>query len=362
MMENKIYYRISPEVLKGDVFRKTYFGESGTNEFGLYSGMTKVLSGNTNQTSFLTGLTIPIFLTQSYNDIGFYSEFDGLIEQKDVITNFLYSGYNPFNLYQVVLYNTSAKLTKNFLNFSTYTVDWGDGTPNEILTTVSLNHTYNISGSYTITLSGTNTFGITTIQKPISIPLSGVTIDNPNGTISYTPLGGNWPSQTVTLDTIFQGDSDNTISAQTSNNFTTVPFVLSGFTKSKLSELRRYGTQKYTVGYQFFKRNGFFGQIDDITPEYTAYTIENITYLDFPNGKTFFVVNSSGITDNMIIASAITKNEYLLDFVMSPEVQADVFIERGKYSAFESLERLGEIDNTGDMVSYGYGFFKINKT
>jgi hypothetical protein len=102
------------------------------------------------------------------------------------------------------------------------------------------------------------------------------------------------------------------------------------------------------------------GQIDSITNEYTSYTINNISYFDFPNGKTFFVVSSSGITDSMIVSSAITKNEYLLDFVMSPEIQADVFVERGKYSPFESLERLGEVDNTGDMVRYGYGFFKIN--
>ena len=152
--------------------------------------------------------------------------------------------------------------------------------------------------------------------------------------MTYLPMGGSWPTQTVNLETIFQGDSDNSISAQTSDNFTTVPFTISGFTKSKLSELRRYGSQKYTVGYQFFKNNNLFGQIDSITNDYTAYTIDNITYFDFPNGKTFFVINSSGITDTMIVSSAITKNELLLDFVMDPQIQADVFVDRGKYSPF----------------------------
>jgi hypothetical protein len=362
MNENKLYIRISPEVLKGDLFSKTYFGENGVNNFGQYSGMSYVLSGGTNGTSLLTGLTIPIMFTQSYNDVGFYSDFDGLVEQKDVINNFLYSGYNPFNLYQVRLLNTSAKKTKRFLNLSNYKVDWGDGSPIETMSNVSLDHTYNVSGKYTISLSGSNPFGVTLTQKPISIPLSGVTVDNPNGTITYTPIGGNWPTQTISLDTIFQGDSDNTVSAQTSDNYTNTPFVISGFTKSKISELRRYGPQKYTVGYQFFKNNNLLGQINSITNEYTAYTIDNISYFDFPNGTTLFILSSSGITEDMIVSSAITKNEYLLDFVMSPEVQADVFVERGKYSPFESLERLGEVDNTGDMVRYGYGFFKINTT
>lgn len=360
MIEKKLYYKISPEVLKSDIFKETYTGDTGVNEFGLYSGMSYVLSGNTNGTSFLTGLTIPIFLTQTYNDIGFYSEFDGLVEQKDVLTNFLFSGYNQFNLYQVRLLNTSAKFTKTFLNSSTYQIDWGDGSPIENMTNVTIDHTYIDDGLYTITMSGSNSFGNTIIQKPINVPLSGVTVTNPNGVITYTPNGGNWPSQPVVLETIFQGDNDNTISAQTSNNFTTVPFIISGFTISKINQLRRYGSEPYTVGYQFFKNNNLLGQIDSMSDEYTAYTIDNISYFDFPNGKTYYILSSSGITDNMIVASAITKNEYLLDFVMSPEVQADVFIERGKYSAFESLERLGEIDNTGDMVNYGYGFFKIN--
>ena len=361
---NEIRYSIvvSPENLNRDIFTESFSGDSGLDIFGIYSGFSQVLSGGTNGTSLLTGLTIPIMFTQSYNDVGFYSDFDGLVEQKDVINNFLYSGYNPFNLYQVRLLTTSAKKTKRFLNLSNYKVDWGDGSPIETMSNVSLDHTYNVSGKYTISLSGSNPFGVTLTQKPISIPLSGVTVDNPNGTITYTPIGGNWPTQTISLDTIFQGDSDNTVSAQTSDNYTNTPFVISGFTKSKISELRRYGPQKYTVGYQFFKNNNLLGQINSITNEYTAYTIDNISYFDFPNGTTLFILSSSGITEDMIVSSAITKNEYLLDFVMSPEVQADVFVERGKYSPFESLERLGEVDNTGDMVRYGYGFFKINTT
>jgi hypothetical protein len=128
-----------------------------------------------------------------------------------------------------------------------------------------------------------------------------------------------------------------------------------------LLDLKRYGPNPYTVGYVFSKNNQVFGQINTMTPDFTGYTINNIDYYDLSNGKTFYVVNSSGITANDIVASAITKNEYLLDFVMAPEVQSDVFIERGKYTAFEQLQRLGEVDNIGDMERYGYGFFKINR-
>jgi hypothetical protein len=361
MIEKKIYYRISPEVLKGDVLTKSFSGETNVNLFGSYTGMTYILSGGTGGTSLLTGLTIPILLTQTYNDVGVYNVFDGLITQKDVITNFILSAYNQNNLYQVRLYNTSENEKKSFLKISNHFVDWGDGTPVESVSKTK-NHTYSYNGEFVISFSGFNTFGLTVIQKKISIPLSGVTVNNPNGTITYTPIGGNWPSSTTVLDTIFQGDNNNQVSAQTSDNFVNVPFNISGFTNSKLNELKRYGSTKFSIGYQFFKNNNFYGQIDSISPDYTAYTINNINYIDLPNGKTFYVVSTSGITNDMIVSSAITKNEYLLDFVMDPEIQSDVFIERGKYSVFESLQRLGEVDNTGDLTTYGYGYFKINKT
>jgi len=361
MIEQKLYFRISPEVLKHDVVPKTYSGDTAINNFGFYSGMSEIFSGGTGGTSLLTGLTIPILLTQSYNDIGVYSEFDGLTNQLNSITNFLYSGYNQFNLYQVRLFNTSDKNTINFLDTTTYFVDWGDGTQIDNLTDF-VDHTYFTNGNYTITFSANSNFGVTIVEKPITIPLVNATVQNPNGTITYTPKGGSWPSSTIVLDTIFQGDNNNQVSSQVSSNFVTVPFSISGFTKSRLNELKRYGSSKFTIGYQFFKNNDFFGQVDNITPDYTSYTINNVTYIDFPNGSTFYVINSSGITQDMIVSSAITKNEYLLDFVMSPEIQSNVFIERGKYSGYESLERLGEVDNIGDLTLYGYGYFKINKT
>jgi hypothetical protein len=71
-------------------------------------------------------------------------------------------------------------------------------------------------------------------------------------------------------------------------------------------------------------------------------------------------MNSNGLTANDFDTSMIVKNEQLLDFVMAPQIQTDVYVERGKYSAFESIERLGEVDNIGDLERYGYGFFKIN--
>jgi hypothetical protein len=63
----------------------------------------------------------------------------------------------------------------------------------------------------------------------------------------------------------------------------------------------------------------------------------------------------------MVICSAITKNEVLLNVIDEPEVQSNIFIERGKLSGLERLERMGEIDSLGDLEKYGYGFFNVIK-
>lgn len=353
---------VSPENIVSDIFTKTYSGDTGLQTFGVYSGMSYILSGGTGGTSLLTGLTIPIMLTQTMNDIGFYSEFDGLLLQKDVLTNLLFSA-NTLSPYDVHFYNTSGDIEISFINLSNYFVDWGDGSPIQQVSNQPINHLYPTTPSaYTITFSGQNTFGTTVIQKPIFVPLTGVTITNLQGNFTFTPQGGMWSGIPISYDFIATGDSQNNVASQISSSHTTVPFPVSGFTKSKLTEVKRYGPNPYTIGYTFIKNGVPYGQINSITPTFTSYTINDITYYDFSNGQTLYLLQSSGFTQNDLLFSAITKNEYLLDFVMDPEVQSNVYIERGKYTAFEPLQRLNEVDNIGDMVRYGYGYYKINET
>ena len=294
MESEKFSIKISPEVLATDLFASVYTAstiydlpQNGvptsstpftaiTQDYVVYSGMSDILSGGTNGTSLLTGLTIPVFFTQTYNDIGYYSEFDGLMYQKDIITNFLYSGDDTTNLFSVSLYNTSGDFTESYLDFTTFTVDWGDGTTPQLLSSTQQNHVYLNSGDYVITLSGANPWGVTTVSKPITLPLVGAFVPNPNGTIVFTPQGGNWGNTPISSDYIFPLDSINNATYQASSNWTTVPFTVSGYTKSKIQDLRRYGPNPYTVGYVFTKNNQVYGQIDLIQNGITGYTIENI--------------------------------------------------------------------------------------
>ncbi len=363
MKLEKINILLSPETLSLNL--SSFFNDSidgvGRTEF-VYSGISEIISGGTNGFSLLEDITIPILFTESYNDVGIYSEFDGFLNQENINNNFLYSGTNLFNLNYVTLYNTSGDFNDGYLEFTTFYINWGDGTLTEAMSSKTISHEYVGSGNYTISLSGNNPWGLTIIEKPITIPITNPTIPNINGEIFFIPQQGNWSNTILNYKYIYDLDSNNNVNYQSSSGWTSTPFNISGFTKSRLNELRRWGSEPYSVGYIFTKNNQEFGKIISSCPEYIHYYIDGINYYDLINGKTLYLVDSYGLTPDIITSLPIVKDELLLDFVMNPEIQSNVYIERGKYSAFESLHRLGEVDNIGDLTRYGYGYYKINKT
>ena len=355
------YYRIiiSPETIKGDLSTVYYKGQP----VGVYSAMTQVVSAGPNGSSTLTGLTVPILIRQTSIDGGYYSPFDGAIMQQDVVTNFLFSSTTT-NPYTYNVYNTSNQFQK-FLNLSSYSVDWGDGSPRQTITNYapnSINHTYPTGpNKYTIQLRQRNPWGTILVEKEVTVPYVNVPITNPKGTVFFTSNIGAWSATPISYDYIFSSDAKNSVSAQTSNNYVTVPFTISGVSKSRLTELEQYGPIPYKVGVPIIKNGQIYGAVTTIAPVYTAYTIQEVNYYDYADGTTLFFEQSSGLTENNIQAVAITKDEALIKVIDQPQIQTNVFVERGKNSAYERIQRLGEVDNLGDLINYGYGFFNVEK-
>jgi hypothetical protein len=325
--------------------------------------MTQVVSSGVNGSSILTGLTIPILIKQSAVDAGYYSPFDGAVLQKDVVSNFIFSSTTE-NPYVYNVYNTSDEFQK-FLDLSSYRINWGDNSPIQTITNYapnSISHTYPIQNrKYTITLEQVNPWGITKVQKTITTPFSDVQIFNPQGEAFFAPSTGNWIGTSVSYDYIFSGDAVNEVLPQTSFNYVTVPYTVSGFTKSSLTELSLYGPVQYQVGTPVIKNGQIWGVISDMNDIFTAYTINNVNYFDYIDGTTIFFEQSSGFTENNLTAVPITKDEVLLKVIDQAQVQTNIFIERGKNSAFERIQRLGEVDNLGDLISYGYNFYNVVK-
>lgn len=362
MNEDKYYIRISPEVIQNDIFSACYCNIDGeTESTNIYSGMTDLLSGGTSGNSMLN-ITIPLLFRQIAVDCGYYSVFDGALLQADVVKNFVFSAITSYpNRYY--FYNTSEILYKNYLELSTMTVDWGDGSAPISIGTVSPNyiyHDYASNGVYTITLSQKNPWGINTVKKTVTVPFTGTTIPNPNGTAYFIPNVGSWSATSFSYDYIFSGDSTNDIYDAISSTYVTTPFIVSGYTNSRITELKLYGATKYQLGTMVYTvDNQPYGLITSITPEYTGYTVDTINYIDFTDGTTVYFVESSGLIPEWMVGQPIVKDEALLNVVSPPEVQSDIFIERGKNSALERIQRLGEVDNIGEMVTYGYGFFNF---
>jgi hypothetical protein len=350
---------VSPENIERDL---SVVNSNGIS-VGVYSGMSQIVSGNTYGTSLLTGLTVNILLTQSAVDAGYYTPFDGAVMQKDVVSNFIFSSTTS-DQYRVYVYNTSSEFQK-FLDLSKYVINWGDGSQLQAVTTYtpnSISHVYpSANKTYTITLTQTNPWGVVKVQKNVTLPYSAVTIYNQQGTAYFTPAGGNWFGTPVSYDYIFSGDAVNVVSAQTTNNFEQVPFIVSGVTTSRVTELALYGNPKYQVGVPVIKNGEIWGVITNMSVIYTAYTITGINFYDYADGTSIFFQESSGFTDSNLTAVPITKLESLLKVMDQPQIQTDVFLERGKNSAYERVQRLGEVDNLGDLLNYGYGFFNVQK-
>jgi hypothetical protein len=381
MTDKNYSIKISPGVISGDIFKVNYNGATitgtsyvkeccvlkskpieikVTGSTYVYSSMTQVLSGGTGGSSLLTGLTIPILLTENTVDVGYYSVFDGMVLQKDTMLNFLFSATTLYP-YRVYFYNTSDVEFKKYLQFSTYKVDWGDGSePQPITSTAQIHHDYTYTGETQITLTGLSPWGTNTITKTVNLPFTGTTIDNPNGEAFFTPMGGNWSDILVPYEYIFSGDSNCDSTTQDITQFTTVPFLITGYTISSLTDLKQYGPIPYTTD-TITGNIGFIGRYLGVFDNglYTAYTINDITYYDYNNGTTLFIAESSGLTTDTVVCQPIVKNELLLGIIDEAEVQSNVFIERGKNSALESIERLGEVNNIGSLEKYGYKFFNI---
>jgi len=90
-----------------------------------------------------------------------------------------------------------------------------------------------------------------------------------------------------------------------------------------------------------------------------------VTYEDgvtFNIPLTEFRIRGEGINETNIALSALTKEEYLFGIISKPEVQNDVFIDRGVTSVFEAHLKLSEIKNMAELINYNNGYYNITKT
>jgi hypothetical protein len=348
--------QISPGFLISDIIQETY----NSNSFGVYSGMSYVLSGGTNGSSLLTGLTIPFLLKQDFQDVGYYSVFDGNVAQINVSENFIFIK-NPdnSNLNSIRVYNTSENSNINYLSTSYFQISWGDGSAIEILDSTNqyFDHNYADNGTYTIILTHITSFGQIVVEKDITLPYGVSEIDNIYGTVTFQNQTGNWSNSPSQIN--FYTSADTTSDAEI--QIVSLPYTVSGQTKSKLGDIKTYGGFPQ-VGTFVPIDGGGTGRITDITTSYTAYTINDLDYIDYSNGTSIFKFYSSGLTESQIEYLPIVKSEVYLNIIDQTQILSNVFVERGKNSALENFRRIGEVRTLSGLEEYGYKFFNVIKT
>lgn len=174
--------------------------------------------------------------------------------------------------------------------------------------------------------------------------------------------------------------------------------TVTGLTESRIDELKSYdrlneykvGFDMYTETYNNYKNillNGVsrvhsmgepriyvFDSIDDGNIG-TDKQIYGIKYLEYTGTSRNVVIDNIQMTINLnsfsytsegwnetnTSLSAITREEYLFGITTPPEVQSDVFIDRGQTSVLDMHFRLSEIKDLGELARYGNGFYKLKR-
>lgn len=76
---------------------------------------------------------------------------------------------------------------------------------------------------------------------------------------------------------------------------------------------------------------------------------------------TNFRAIGEGWNETTVSLSALTKEEYLFGIISRPEVQSDVFIDRGITTVMDRHLRFSEIKNLESLINYGNGYYKLTR-
>ena len=96
--------------------------------------------------------------------------------------------------------------------------------------------------------------------------------------------------------------------------------------------------------------------------DFSASTINPILLpagIDLPTTTFRFIGEGWNQTNTSL--SAIMKEEFLLGIISRPEVENDVFIDRGVTPVLDYHLRLSEIKNLGELQQYGNGYYTIDR-
>jgi hypothetical protein len=145
------------------------------------------------------------------------------------------------------------------------------------------------------------------------------------------------------------------------NGYTYIPYIVTGGSKSRLVELKKYATnlpfnQQYITGGNW-NTDGvdYVNTIENIR---IIYYLGGIRYVDEFTGSasgTTFAFVGKGINNPNFINVPIYKNPTKENIISNPKINDDVFIVRQELSAFENNYRLEFVKNLSELETYASG-------
>lgn len=138
----------------------------------------------------------------------------------------------------------------------------------------------------------------------------------------------------------------------------TTPYIVTGTSKSRLSELKKYSTSiDLSVAY-FTSTTSSQDGLDvslSVSGKYVYY-LGGITYTDnIAENTTTFSFQSQGYSSPNFVNRPIVKDEAKQNIIDKPEVSNDVFIIRQSLSAFQNIYRLQDISKITEFENYAGG-------
>jgi hypothetical protein len=292
---------------------------------------------------------IPVWLDNTIDEMGVMVGFDGNIGIENHLCDFTYITTTGSTTIEV--FNTADPSVLRSITEAIFTVNWGDGNMSDLPVSVSntlssTTHTYSGSGIYTVSISLNSPWSNQVIEKTLPIPVPDDVFNKPNPLGTFTGL-------TIPAYVNLTGQTQNYLNDLNYTNntgYTTFNFMALG--RSRVDEFQLYGG-----GYSGITT----GTTDSGTTIYTAYTIDNLQYFDYPDGITQITGTTSDFYMESVFNNMITRNEHFIGFIDDPIIYSDVFIKRGQQSVLETTLRLSEIDNNGLLEIYGNGYYNIQK-
>ena len=265
----------------------------------------------------------------------------------------------------ITIFNTLNTNKLKTLIDSDFTVSWGDGSSDTIVSMPTVyneylpyaSHTYATSGTYDIEITIDSPWKVEKLKRPIDIPITDVTYPNPLGTLWFHVPYSN---PTLLRNQQYLENYNDLIGNVDPLTGVTISFMAVG--KSRIDEFKKYGSSNVYSGIEYLSK-----VIEGVLVNYTGYTIDNLFYMDFPEGYTYITGNTITPPDFFSMeeysgyTGMITRNEHLIGFLDEPQIYSDIFVDRGKQGVMERNFRLGEIDSIGELDIYGSGFFKVKK-